>query len=328
MIPNCTLVTACFDLRKYNSGSRTIEETIQGMIPLLKSSVYLIIHSDSTFMSIIKETREKYGFTQITRYIEETYDDLWCSKYTSKVKANRELYWPSRDERTCAENHLLTCNKFDFVLNAINSNPFNTGRFGWVDMDLYIENNNNIKICENYTNNMIPYVLHNIQDDKFHIQILNVNDKKFKLMENKREYYDRYRWVVCGCFFVCGIDIGKKILNRLKKVVEITTILGYGHGEEPIYLDVLDEFYGDIARSYGDYGQILNNFKYPTRNLYYIFEQTAKGYFEYGYYTECIECCEKMLYSFDNHLIEMDNELYIQIKSLLMQSKNNIIPRH
>ena len=65
MIPNCTLVTACFDLRKYNSGSRTIEETIQGMIPLLKSSMYLIIHSDSTFMSIIKETREKYGFTGI-----------------------------------------------------------------------------------------------------------------------------------------------------------------------------------------------------------------------------------------------------------------------
>jgi hypothetical protein len=321
MIPNCTLVTACFDLRKFNSGSRTKEETIRGMIPLLQTSVYMIIHTDNTFMSIIKEIREKYGFSKITQFIEETYDDLWSSQFTSNVKANRELYWPSRDERTCAENHLLTCNKFDFVLDAIHNNPFNTERFGWIDMNLHIENNNNIKICEEYTTNIIPFVLQNIQDDKFHIQILNVNDKRFKLAEHKREYYEMYRWVVCGCFFVCGKNIGEKILNRLKEVVEITTNLGYGHGEEPMYIDILDEFYNDIERSYGDYGQILNNFIYPTRNLYYIFEQIAKGYFEYGYYTECNECCEKMLYSFENHLIEMDNDLYIRINSLLIQSK-------
>ena len=319
MIPNCTLVTACFDLRKYNSSSRTIEETIRGMIPLLKSPVYLIIHSDITFMSIIKETRELYGFSNITQYIEETYEDLWSSQFTTKVKSNRKLYWPSADVRTCAENHLLTCNKFDFVLKAINSNHFNTERFGWIDMNLYIVNNVNIKICENYTNNMIPFVLQNIKDDKFHIQILNVNDKKFKLKEHKREYYDRYRWVVCGCFFVCGKDIGEKILNRLKEVVEITTNLGYGHGEEPMYLDVLDEFYDDIARSYGDYGQILNNFQYPIRNLYYIFN-IANEYFDYGYYKECIDCCEKILYSFDNHLIEFDNELYMKIKSLSIRA--------
>lgn len=321
MIPDCTLVTACFDLSKYNPLSRTVEETINGMAILLMSPIYLIVHSDSVFMDTIKKKREENGFSAITFYIEESYEDLWCSTLTSRVKSNREIYWSSRDERTCAESHLLTCNKFSFVLKAIETNPFDTTRFGWIDMNLKKnDGETHIKICEDYTSNRIPYVLSQIKDDKFHIQIMGVNDKKFLLPENKKEYYDRYRWVVCGCFFVCGKDIGLKILNRLNDVVTTTTNNGYGHGEEPMYFDVLDEFHNDIIRSFGDYGQILNNFQNPVKNLWYIFHNIACRYYSLGYFSECCECCLIVLNSFDNHLLEMDSNLYCQIKCLL----NNI----
>ena len=43
----------------------------------------------------------------------------------------------------------------------------------------------------------LMYILKN-SSDKFHIQGLNVCDKKYMLVENKREYYQQYRWVVCG----------------------------------------------------------------------------------------------------------------------------------
>ena len=316
---DCTLVTACFDLTKYHSHSRSIEDTLSSMDVLLKSPIYLVIHSDTTFMEAIKAKREENGFTNMTKYIEETYEDLWASQFTSKVKANREIYWPSRDMRTCAESHLITCNKYDFVLDAIEHNYFGTARFGWIDINMgaHIANsNNNTKICEEYTTNKVPLVLSKIKDDKFHIQILNVNDKKFLHQENKREFYQQYRWVVCGCFFVCGAAIGTKILNRLKEVVEHTTNSGFGHGEEPMYFDILDEFYDDIVRSYGDYGQILNNFEFPTKNLWYIYYNIANNYHEHGYNKECKECCGRMLHSFDNYLIEMDNCLYSRIRTL------------
>jgi hypothetical protein len=324
---SCTLVTACFDLRKYHKSSRTFEETFENMNTILKLNVYLIIHTDSTYIDFIKEKREMYGFTSITKYVVETYEDLWCSQFTSKVKSNRETYWPSRDERTCPESHLLVCNKFDFVLNAIDENYFNTTSFGWIDSHLKIMSNNskNINICEDYTSDKIPLLLSNIKDDKFHIQIMNVNDKKFLKLENKKEFYERYRWVVCGGLFVCGKNSGIKILNRLKEVVVETTMNGYGHGEESMYFDILDECYDDIHRSYGDYGQIVNNFHYPVKNLWYIFHYIANNYFQHGYHKECIDCCNKMIYSFENYLVEMDTDLYnnvnlIRGKSILILS--------
>jgi Bacterial protein of unknown function (HtrL_YibB) len=307
-----TLVTACFDMRKYNPHARNVDETMKGLVILLKAPVNLIIHTDKTYIDHIKRLRKEYGFDAMTIYVEEEFEDLWCAKYLKIVNTNRDKYWPTKDLRTCAESHLLCCNKFVFVQDAIIKNPFQSERFGWIDGSLYVANSNAIKICENYTSNMIPYVLSQIQDQKFHIQILNVNDKKYLNKENKREFYEQYRWVVCGSFFVCGAEIGMKILERLKGIMISSTLDGYGHAEEMFFLEALEEFPDDIVRSYGDYNQILNNFIHPTKNIWYIVEVIIKAYHNFGYYKECIACCECVLYSYDNFLIEMDYNLYMR----------------
>ena len=81
-----------------------------------------------------------------------------------------------------------------------------------------------MRICENYSVDKFLNVLNNISE-KFHIQILNVNDKKYKLDEYKKEYYQQYRWVVCGGFFTCGKEIGLTILSRLNDIFIKTTKL-------------------------------------------------------------------------------------------------------
>lgn len=317
---NTTLVTACFDMTPYNSNARSVQETIQGLEIVLKIPTYLIIHTDSTYIEHIKRMRKEYGFDALTLYIEDTYDQLWAAKYTNIVNKNREKFWPTRDNRTCTQSHLLCCNKFDFVQEAIKTNPFQTDRFGWIDGSLYIGKSDTIKICENYATHMVPYVLSQIQDQKFHIQILNVNDKKYLLKENKHEFYEQYRWVVCGSFFVCGAEIGMKILDRLKQIMVTSTLDGFGHAEEMFFLEVLEEFPDDIVRSYGDYNQILNNFIHPTKHIWYIVEYIAKGYHQLGYYQECMDCCDSLLYSYDNFLLPMDYTLYMRILSLYYMS--------
>ena len=157
----------------YNLGSRTMEKTIQGLEILLRLPVYLIIHADKMYMESIQRLRKEYGFEKMTMYVEERFEDIWAAQYIDVVKSNREKYWPSKDDRTCAESHLLCCNKFAFVEDAILRNPFQTSHFGWIDAY------STIKICDDYTSNMIPWVLNEIHDDKFHIQILNVNDRKY-----------------------------------------------------------------------------------------------------------------------------------------------------
>ena len=308
MIPDCTLVTACFDLTKCNQKSRNLCESIENMRSLLETPCYLVIFIDHILYNFIYEIRSKIGLDHLTKYIIKDFSELNIYKYVDTVKSNRQLYHPTKDERTSAESHLICCSKFDFVLDVINTNPFNTSKFGWIDSNI---GKNFSKICINYKNNMLLKILSNATD-KFHIQILNVTDKKYINPENFKEYYDQYRWVVCGSFFLTGKEIGLKILNHLNSVFINTTKLGYGHGEEMFYLEILEKYYDDIIRSYGDYGHILNNFININIGIDYILNLIIKNYLNYGYYRECYDCCFKILNSIENN-DEIDYSSYFLI---------------
>lgn len=310
-IPDCTLTTCCFDTSKYNKDALSIDKIIERIDTVLQLPIYLVIYTEPIFIDGLKQKRHAYGLTEYTQFIVMEFKDMWCYNYLEKVKTNREVYFPTRDSRTSAESHIITCNKFDFVLQTINVNPFNTTKFGWIDAFLGIDNK--IRICEDYSIDIFLQMLNNINDDKFHIQILNVNDKKYKLPENKKEYYNQYRYVVCGGLFICGKEIGIKICNRLKDIFIETTEYGFGHGEEMLYLEILDEFYDDIEKSYGDYGQIINNFIHPTRNSHYIYYLIIKRYLDFGYNKECYDCCKKVLYSIENQYIPCGFDIYFKI---------------
>ena len=234
-LPPCTLVTACYDMRPYNPNhARSVEDTMRGLEVLLHVPAYMIIHCDPFYAPLIQQRRAEIGFGAITRYEVASFEQLWAAKFVVQVKQNRAQYWPTRDQRTCAESHLLCCNKFDLVQQAIRTNPFSTPLFGWIDANLATAHAPNIKIAEQYTPNMVPWLLHRIPDRLFHIQVLNVEEKRFCDPEHWREYYAQYRWVVCGSFFVCGADVGMRVLDRLKDVMIQHTMSGYGHAEETV----------------------------------------------------------------------------------------------
>ena len=367
--PSCTLVTACFDLHKYNPKCRTTEECLHLIDPLLQIPVYLVIYGSKTTIPAIRARRHKYD--AITQYIEMEIEDLWTYQFLDQVKQNRAKYWPTRDERTCAESHIICCNKFDFVMETISINPFNTTHFGWIDAYLGtpiaslspapiaslsqahtskggepsntehhrctsapapapdtsfrgapIANtkgeSHGLRICENYTQTTIPRILRTIADEwkssKFHIQILNACEKRFKEPEHKREYYNQYRWITCGGFFVTAPDAGITILSRLKEIFVETTMAGYGHGEEMFYLEVLDEYKDQIRGTYGDYSQILDNFIYPTRNIEYVFHTIMANYQRYGYHAEYAAAAAQLKESADKSWVIIDDDTYCTIE--------------
>ena len=310
MIPDCTVVTALYDLHKYHNKSLDSNTLIERIHVVLELPVYLVIFTEKEFFEILKSKRKEYGFSDITLIIEKKFEDLPNYIYLSQINSNRETYWPSRDERSSSYSHLLMCSKFDFVLDTIHMNPFNTTKFAWLDSLLGI--NNKMRICENYSKDIFLNVLNNITD-KFHIQVLNVNDKKFKLDENKKDYYSSYKYVVCGGFFTCGVEIGKKILNRLNEIFIKTTNMGFGHGEEPLFLEILDEYYDDIVKGYGDYGQIINNILIPTCNINYVYNFIIKKYLDFLYHKECYDCCKKTLLSIEKHNSYCSPDIYMNI---------------
>lgn len=347
--PSCTLVTACYDMHQYNPKCRTIEESIKLITPLLKIPVYLVIYGSKNTLNKIECIRNSFGFQHITKYICQELEELWTYQFLDQVKANRQQFWPTRDERTCSESHIVCCNKFDFVMDTIYTNPFNTTHFGWIDAFLGTPDGKGLRICENYRPNTVPRILHQLNNTKhFHIQVLNVNDKKFLKPEHKREYYTQYRWVVCGGFFVTAPEIGIKVLTRLKEVFVETTIpkppltYGFGHGEEMFYLEVLNEWLQDPAEkikegaerllcpslvtenkkegaegtlvpSLGDYGQILDNFIVPTANIEYVYHTIIQGFKKMGYEKEYKVACAALLQSANEHWIQLEPAIFSEL---------------
>jgi len=321
-IPDCTLTTGCYYLKKYSKNSLTIENYLPGLEALLRIPCYLVIYCNKDLEEHIIKIRERNKLLTLTKIIVKEVEELWTYKFKDRIIKNRELYCPVPDIRTFTERLLVLYNKFNFLLDTINNNPFNTSKFGWIDSNL---SNDGIKICEGNFDSLLLYSLKHAPN-KFHLQILNVEDKKYKLDENKREYYQQARWVVVGCFYTTPKDIGIKILNRLHQIVEHTIELGYGGGDEGFFLEILDEFYDDIYRSYGNYNQTLHNYIKPVKNLIYIYWQIVIKYFNFGYYKECIEACYSIISSFDDFQTEQNYDMYVRIYSALYLSLHKIDP--
>jgi len=274
------------------------------MEALLNTPCYLVIYTDAVLEPHIRAYRDKYE--HLTKYHIGDVTELDTFRFLSKVKENRQKYHPTKDERTCAESHLVCCSKFELVLKTIKENPFGTSKFGWIDANVGVDFS---KICTNYRNNLLLRALDKCDATKFHLQILNVCDKKYIQEENLREYYARYQWLVCGCLFVAGAEVGVPILTDLVRVFERHTELGYGHGEEMFYLEILEKYKDSIAKSYGDYNTILNNFVGIREGFPYILNM-AKLYTNYGYHQEAVDCCNKVLREFDAWELELDWPLY------------------
>jgi hypothetical protein len=147
MVPDCTLITACYDLTKYNNKCRNKFTAIENMRSLLETPCYLIIYTDNEFHNVLYSIRDSYKLSHLTQYVITEFSDLDVYNYIDIVKSNRVKYHPTKDERTCAESHLICCSKFDFVLHAIHKNPFHTSKFGWIDSNV---GKNFSKICTNY----------------------------------------------------------------------------------------------------------------------------------------------------------------------------------
>ena len=309
MIPDCTLVTSCFYLGEFNEDCRDKETSIRSLRPLLSVPCYLVIYTDAVLIESIRSIRD--GYDSITKYVVMSVTELPNYDLVEVIKKNRQVYHPTADKRTCAESHFICCSKFQLVIKTMRDDPFGTSKFGWIDAHL---GDNFSKVCLGYKDNMLLRVLEECREDKFHLQVLNVTDKKFVEDEHLHEYYQQYRWVVCGCLILTGKEVGGGILQDLVDNFVHTTRMGYGHGEEMLYLKILeDERYKSVlCKSYGDYQHILNNFICTSVGLDYILNMIVKRYLGFRYYPECVECCLKVVKDMESYENSMDVYHYLQ----------------
>ena len=89
MIPDCTLVTACFSLNHIYPHSRPKEEYMESIKTLLECPAYLVIFTDEYFYEQIKNIRDSFNLLELTHFFIQDVADLDFFKFNKIVKQNR-----------------------------------------------------------------------------------------------------------------------------------------------------------------------------------------------------------------------------------------------
>lgn len=262
MNPNykTTFVTACFNC---NKNQFFINKYLKKSLRTITIECPLVIYCEEEYAHIFRELRRLFNLDHITRVIPVKLEDLFFYQYKQYLLRGEDL------ETNYNKNaHIVMMNKFKFLEDTIEMNPFSTSHYGWIDVNLLEKNFND---SANYLDiNIYDKIAHICANprDKFTIEVINQWTPQD--YADLASFYSRYQWIVAGCFFTMEKTVGKVVLAKLvEKAVEIT-MKGFGSGEESFFSFVIDDD-PDLFNLYvGDYQDTIHNYYRIEKNHNYV----------------------------------------------------------
>lgn len=302
-----TVVTCFFDTTRFRSGERG--KTGEYWKPeVYKTKNPMVIFGDSKYIEYAKSQR----VNRLTEYYTMTMEQMELWQYNGIINKNREVSWPSKDDRCPTSVHIICCSKILFFRDVINSNPFKTDKFCFVDCNALGKSKATYKDLDERLDRIT---------DKFHFMVIGVPNKNLPY----NELYKQYQYILFGGIFASGRDNGLFMADRFLEEFKKVTDAGFGHGEEMIWIKILYDHFDRLELSYGDYSEAVTNFLEPLDNHNYIFNYIIKMYAGKGYYRELEACCRKMLgvkLSSDIHLNAL---YYLYIACFYLGNNDGII---
>ena len=301
---NWTLVTAYFDLTKCPDASKEIKERdinyyLNNAISTLHLPYNLVIYCDEESLLKIKALRPSYLFNK-TQYVVCNFDDFCFKKnnvklndtfktYRNKIIENRKSHPYYFDKRNTASYYLFCMSRYIMLKEVIDNNIFNSTHFCWINFCMERMGYKNIMYLdealsvnrEKFSTCYIDYVPHE----------LVLNDTK--------EYFKFGRCSMCSGFFtgntyymynVCDL-IENKFLEYLEQ--------GYGHADEQIYSPVYFQNENLFEHYYGNYQEMITNYKYIREDSSSPIVNFIRNSFKYHYHKKSLEACNFVLNSYN-----------------------------
>ncbi len=255
-----TFVTACFNCNKNNFF---INKYLKKSLRTLIIDCPLIIYCEEEYAHIFREIRKLFNLEHITSIITIKLEDLFFYKYKTYLLRGEDL------ETNYNKNaHIVMLNKFKFLLDSIEKNPFNTTHFGWIDVNLLEKTfNNSINYLDINIYDKIMHICKNPRD-KFTIEV--INQWTPEMYSDLNSFYSKYQWIVAGCFFTMENNVGKIVLEKLiNKAIDIS-LKGFGSGEESFFSFIIDENTELFNLYVGDYQDTIHNYYKIEKNHNYV----------------------------------------------------------
>ena len=247
-----TFVTAYFDLTKYPDASAEIKSRPQSFY--LKSAnttmaldCNLIVYCDDVSYDSLYKLRPDFLQSK-TKYIVCDFEDFPLNTYRNQIDQNR-VKNPSSDPRNTVSYYLFCMARYAMVKQTIDSNPFDSTHFGWIN--ICIER-------YGYKNVMALTDVMEIYRDKFstcYIDYISEN-----MITNLPEYYQRGRCSLCSGFFTGNSKYFKEFCNLIEEQFVQYVNLGYGHADEQLYSPIYFKRPEIFEVYFGDYNSMVTNY--------------------------------------------------------------------
>lgn len=306
---NWTLVTAYYNLTKCPDASQEIKARDQSYYishsySTLSLPYHMIIYCDNESYALIKQIRPDY-LDDKTKYIIGEFDDIVFNgttfrEYRDMINENRKMT-PVSDPRNTASYYLFCLSRYIMLKETIETNPFESTHFAWINFCIQRMGIQNVR--------RLPEALADYRDP-FSTVYIDYLPKEF--VDNNKEYWQFGRCTMCSGFFTGRYDYMEKVCTLILEKFLYYLGLGFGWADEQLYSPVYFENKHLFKHYYGDYQQMITNYKYVYDEPEKIVSIFIKNSFIYKDTGKCLEACEYLINSLKLKKCTL-NDYYLQL---------------
>jgi hypothetical protein len=267
---NATIVTMFYKIREKepNPDGTKFSRSVDKYIELAKQFIMklnyplIVFTDDDELIQFIHEERKSYA--DKTRVINKKFEDTYYYKYVDRLKELQQTF-TIRNGNVKQETPMyiiLNNNKFDFMEDAIQLNPFNSTHFVWMDFGIN-------HVAKNYDkiHDWIRQVPDNIKQMCINPYVENVVDK---------EIFQNIYHHVAGGLFSGSKERLLKYCQLFKRKTEQIYAENWYQIDEAVMTMVIRENPELFSLYYGDYQGIIANYLEPLYNIDLIMRGVSK----------------------------------------------------
>jgi hypothetical protein len=244
-----TVITALYDIgRDKNGDGRTIDQYLNWFAKTLQLNVPMVVYTEEKFKDFVLKNKQNN-----LKVIVKPLCEIPYYKYNDKISQilsdnvyRSKIIDPNRVECNLSLYNIIQYSKFDWIVEAIKENYFDTEYYFWMDAG-----------CSRFfedvdTNSPWPTNYNLLAKDKFNIQG-NSNTLYYKISDTEKYIWDS-NCILVGTLFGGSKDVCIDIADRVKTQFELylndnivnneQIILGYLFKKNPDLFNVFIKLNG------------------------------------------------------------------------------------
>jgi hypothetical protein len=312
-----TVVTAYFDLTRMSDASPAIKARdrrhyFQSARATFALDQPLVVYCDPDAVEELRALRPERLMSK-TRFIPVDFETLPLTRYRNLIAENRKRH-PSKDPRNTPSYYLLCMARYALIKRTIVENPFGSTHFAWLNICIERMGFKNVAHLDD--------VFLGPPRDK--VSTAYINYIPHIETKNPAFYFaNGGRCSLCSGFFTGRAQEFREFCDKVEAQFMKYLEAGHGHADEQLFSPVYFENRHLFDLYFGDYQQMITNYRATHENPEITIENIVKKSFAAGDRDTCAAACCFLMRSAQEGWLKFSNEQLTVVGSFLVHCVQN-----